>query len=350
MVRTVGGHGDTCAVAAVTGGDDVLRLHFTPEDLLGIRFASRPAPLMELGLAVATLQRTDRPELFARWRAERRRGLRPAALPLLALVPPNGAGPLFLDPLDDTVDVALDGVRSTAPATVSRELSRVFPAYRPVTPWVRRLAANDGDAWQTLDTALRASYYSLLAPYWNRVEASFTADLAWRSRMLVTHGTGTVLSGLYPGSRWREATLHLPSAHDTDVAVGGLGLTLMPSTVWTGQPLIGRDNDGRRLLLYPALTPFPMISSGVHDDSLADLLGGTRSAVLRSAAGQRTVSQIAADLRISPASASEHCKTLSAAGLLGRQRDGKTVWHLLTPLGADLLSRAPSTATARGSR
>lgn len=59
-------------------------------------------------------------------------------------------------------------------------------------------------------------------------------------------------------------------------------------------------------------------------------------AVLRSLSREHTTSELAADLEISLASVSGHTKTLRAAGLIVSDRDGKSVWHSVTPLGAML--------------
>ncbi|MGB9378319.1 MAG: hypothetical protein WCB04_12475, partial [Mycobacteriales bacterium] len=91
----------------------MLRVHFTAQDLMRVRFAPRPAPLMELGLAVAMLQRRDRSAVFSRWRSDRRQRMPASALPLLSLVPTSGAGPMFLDPLSESFDDGMDTVLST---------------------------------------------------------------------------------------------------------------------------------------------------------------------------------------------------------------------------------------------
>lgn len=252
----------------------MLRLHFTAEDLLRVRLAPRPAPLMELGLAAATLQRRDSRPAFARWRVERRRHLPPAALPLFGLVPPNGAGPLFLDPLTETFEEGLEQVRSTPRDVALRELQRVCPAYRPVTTWVQDLARQDRRAWQTLAEALRTGHRALVSRQWDRMRAGFYADVAWRGRLLAEQGLGATLTSLYPDSRWSGTTLHIDTPYDSDRTLSGGGLTLMPSTVWTGSPLVGYDDEGRDLFLYPTLTPLPLTSDRQVGDPLAALLGG----------------------------------------------------------------------------
>jgi len=90
----------------------VLRLHFTADDLLRTRFATAPAPLLEMGLAVAALQRRD--TLFDNWRREAGARLPRVGRTLLQLVAPSGAGPLFLDPISDGLDDGLDTVGPVA--------------------------------------------------------------------------------------------------------------------------------------------------------------------------------------------------------------------------------------------
>lgn len=315
----------------------MLQLHFTAQDLLQVRFAEGPAPLMELGLSAATLQRADRPEVFGRWRRDRQRTLPREALPLLQLVPANGAGPLFLDPLVDSLQEGLDGVMATGRDTARRELQRVCPAYRPVTPWVRDLADRDRAAWSQLHDAVRAAHDALIAPDWGRIRATYAADVAWRTSLLATHGLGAALTSLYPGSRWSGTTLQIDLPHAAELSLDGSGITLMPSTVWTGQPLVGDDGAGRRLLLYPALTPLPQAAADPAQDPVVALLGRTRAAVLRALSSPRTTGQLAHDLQISSASASQHVSTLRNAGLAASDRDGKNVWHVRTSLGSELL-------------
>lgn len=314
----------------------MLRVHFTAQDLMRVGFALRPAPLMELGLAAATLQRRDHNVVFGRWRATRRREIPSTALPLFGLVPPNGAGPLFIDPLSEALDEGMDGILSTPRDLVTRELRRVCPAYRPITPWVRDLARQDRRAWRTLAQAVRAGHRTLVSRDWARMRASLAADLAYRGRLLAELGVGATLASLYPGSTWSGTTLQIDLPHDSEITLTGEGLTLMPSSVWTGQPLVGHDADGRPLLLYPALTPLPMTADLSDTDPLVALLGRTRAAVLRSLVVQHTTSEVAGELEISLASASQHATTLRAAGLVTSARDGKSVWHTLTPLGVKL--------------
>ncbi|MEE1788618.1 winged helix-turn-helix domain-containing protein [Streptomyces sp. SP17BM10] len=328
----------------------MLRIHFTAEDLLGVRFADGPAPLVELGLAVAMLQRHDGGPGFARWR----RSLstprtRAAVAPLRQLVPPDGAGPLFLDPPSDDLDQGLEAVRGSTTTLVHRELTRVTTkGGLPATTLLRRLADQDRDAWRYLERAVRAAYPDLVGTAWPRLRTGFDTDLAWRARVQREHGLRGMLAGLHPGSRWRGSVLEIPAEREVDVRPGGAGLVLMPSAQWTGGPLAGPYPLGT-LLVYPAVTPLPLLAGPAphgraqdgreaQDDPIAALLGRTRAAVLRLADREPTTSQLAAELGISLASASEHARALRRAGLVTTVRSGRAVRHSRTGLGHRLLS------------
>ncbi|MCO6010707.1 winged helix-turn-helix domain-containing protein [Actinoallomurus purpureus] len=309
----------------------MLRIHFTAEDLLRTRLAAGPAPLIELGMAVATLQRGD--PVFARWARRTRRPR--AALPLFELIPPTAAGPLFVDPVSDGFDDGLDRVLSTPDAYARAEILR---ACRP-TPWTRGLADHDSGAWRILEEALRSAYDAIIAPEWPRIRASFDADVAWRRTLLAGGGIRETLTGLHPGARWNGTTLEFDVAGESEHTPGGRGVTLLPSSVWTGRPLVGTHSDGSMLLVYPSLTPMPLVDTDAGD-ALAALLGPTRAAVLALLVDDRTNGEVARRAGISAASASAHAKTLREAGLVVTRRAGKAVLHVATPLGLRLLDGA----------
>jgi DNA-binding transcriptional ArsR family regulator len=316
--------------AELEGRGHMLRLRFTAEDLLRVRLAERPAPLLELGMAVATLQRRD--DVFARWR--RQTQLPRAAHPLFDLIPSTATGPMFLDPVSEGLEDGLDMVLSTPLDYVRSELARTC---RP-TRLAEGLATRDRAAWSALTEALRAAYGAIIDRYRAQLRASFDADLAWRRLILSEQGVGAALAGVYPGARWAGTTLEFDLRRDSEHFVAGRGLTLLPSAFWTGRPLVGTHSDGSMLLVYPALTPVPLVDAD-PGDALGALLGRTRAAILELLVEPRTTGELARKLGISAASASAHTKTLRAAGLVTTRRTGKAVVHVATRLGTRLLMR-----------
>jgi DNA-binding transcriptional ArsR family regulator len=326
--------------AKTTGelGGRVLRLHFTADDLLRTRFAAAPAPLVEMSLALAALQRRD--TLFDNWRRESGARLPRVGRTLLQLVPPSAASPLFLDPISDGLDDGLDTVLSSPGGFVRRELRRICSAGQPITPWIRALDERDPDAWRLLGAAVRSAHGALVEPAWSRVWQSFRGEVAWRGRLIGESGLMAALETLHPAVRWRDTTLEIDTRRQYSVRLAGRGVTLLPSAFLTTRPLVGAHPDGSILVVYPALTALPLVEESPVQEPLAELLGRTRAAVLGLAAEPRTTGQLARELGISAASASEHARTLRAAGLLVTERAGKAVLHSRTSLGDRLIGKA----------
>ncbi|WP_329395264.1 winged helix-turn-helix domain-containing protein [Streptomyces melanogenes] len=315
----------------------MLRLRFTAEDLLRVTFADEPAPLMELGLAMAMVQRAAVPQ-FSRWQRRAREALPREATALFGLVPPTARGPMFLDPLSTGLDDGLDLVLATPASRVRAELDRVCPTRRPVTPWIKDLADGEREAWQTLERAMRAAHSALINEPWSRIEAGFQAERAWRTRLLARDGIRTTLAGLAAGGRWEGTALVFPRPEPVDAALSGHGLVLLPSVLWS-RPLVALYEEAPSVLIYPAVTPLPLLDEAPADP-LGVLLGRTRAAILDLLPRELSTSDIAKELGISKSSASEHAKALRDARLIVTQREGKAVWHSCTPLGLELLRGA----------
>ncbi|MFE9928100.1 ArsR/SmtB family transcription factor [Streptomyces sp. NPDC005533] len=316
-------------------------MHFTTEDLLNVTFAREPLPLVELGMAVVAWQRRDEQAVFGRWRDRVTRELPGRVRPLLDLLRPDGDNPQFVEPFSHTLEEGLAAVRDAAGALTGQELARAAARAPGSASWLRALWDLDREAWAQLEGALRSVYDLVIAPHWPGIRQSFQADVAWRARLLAAHGIKACLASTHPAAQWSGAVFEVGRPPDYETRLGGRGLILMPSPFWTGRPLLAEGPggpDGARLLMYPALTPLPLVApGGAADGALDALLGRTRAAVLALLVRQRTTSELARDLDISLPSVSEHTRTLRAAGLITTRRDGKAVLHAATGLGVDLL-------------
>lgn len=260
-----------------------------------------------------------------------------AAAPLFDLVGPTGDAPTFLTPAADGLPDALDRVLSTPHEVVKTQLEGAFALAPRVPPWVRELARGERAAQATLARALHATYHGLLAPEQQNLHAGFHHDQAWRARTLATSGIHTMLSTI-PGNRWTGQALENDECTTPEINLAGRGITLLPSATWTGGALLDTLPDGTWLLIYATLDS--SAESGPHtDDSLTALLGRTRAAILRLTTHPHTTTGVAAALRISPASASEHTTVLRRTGLIASHRTGKSVLHARTPLGDQLTAQ-----------
>ncbi|RSM52225.1 ArsR family transcriptional regulator [Amycolatopsis sp. WAC 01376] len=317
----------------------MLKVFFTAEDLLKVTVADTPAPLMELVLALMTLQRRDSRHVFGGWRRRTARGLPVRAEPLLQLLSPTGIGPLFLDPPSAGLDDGLSQVLATDRAVVEAELRRICAVDRPRTAWIRQLAAQDRHAWHILEHAVREAHRHILAAEWPRLQAAFYAEAAWRAHFLARQGLERTFTSLSAGLRWRDMSLEIDSPDvDREVTLRGEGVVLLPSLFWTGRVLVAPRPAGPALVIYPAVTPLPLHDADTVGDPLAALLGSTRADTLRVLTKPHTTTELARTLHVSVPAASMQARTLRDARLITTHRDGKAVLHWCTPLGVDLIA------------
>ncbi|WP_225847034.1 helix-turn-helix domain-containing protein [Streptomyces sp. HPF1205] len=322
----------------------MLVLRFTVDDLLRVRFAPGPAPLVETGLALAVLRAGTPDPSLARWRrsttAELTTRASTAAGRMLELLRPDGLGPTFLDPPLDGIGDALDAVAATPQVRAAAELRRLWAGRAAGRgSWTTALERHEGRAWRELIGRLATVHHAVVEPWWPRVRVGFAADVAWRGQVQQRQGLRAMLAGLVPGATWSGADLRLPGPRPASIPLEGRGLTLLPSLLWRGAPLRTRHPDGSLLLVYPALTPLPLVPPPDDlEDPLAALLGPTRAHVLHLLVDPHTTTALAGTLGISVASASTHAKTLRAAGLVTTVRTGKEVRHSCTELGSLLLA------------
>ncbi|HEX5996629.1 MAG TPA: helix-turn-helix domain-containing protein [Jiangellales bacterium] len=315
-------------------------LHLNATDLSRTVLRSAPSVLLELASAGQRLFDARVPEHLAGWRARTRAALRPEMRPYLDLCRLPYELPDFLTPprLDSDLAAALDEVDATPAAALAAELRpRIGAGELP--PRVGALAAGESDARARLRKAMVAFHEVAVAPYWETVTAAVRADRAVRGHTMLDAGIDRALRDLSPYLSWvssgerYQLAYRCEVANDLELVPGGRGVTLVPS-YFVRQPCFLDDPGAPLVLAYPIRPNRRELTTG---KPLADLLGRTRAAVLAAAADAPGTSQLARALRISVASASQHASILRAAGLITSHRDGPTVRHALTPLGAQLL-------------
>ncbi len=320
----------------------MLRIHFTTEDLARVRVAAGPEPLWEILLSLHMLQQRDGALVFGHWRQQQRGLDRRLTEPLIELAPPRGYSPDFLTPTGhQSLTTGVEAVLGAGRTRLRHDLAELAAERRP-TPWTRTLAGGGTPALRRLGAALHAYHAHALAPYWPRIRASVTADRDARARSLFDHGPGGMLAGLHPRMRWQTPVLTTPcGGEDRDFYLDGRGLLLVPSFFCWRDPICLKDPSLPPVLVYPIARPLGWAverpAEAGSDRSLAALLGTTRAAALHAIADGCTTSQLAAQLRVSPATASAHATTLRDAGLTRTHRRHRSAHHTLTPLGAQLL-------------
>jgi DNA-binding transcriptional ArsR family regulator len=167
-----------------------------------------------------------------------------------------------------------------------------------------------------------------------------------RSRILDRGGPDKLLASLQGQAiRWRPPILEVAYPKDMDLQLNGRGLEIVPSVFVGRGPNLTHDPS------HPDAAPrliMPASAEGVRQGQLWDvpqrtgaglaaLVGRNRAAVLSAVVDGGTTSEVASRVGISLAAASQHASVLRGAGLIITRRQGTSVLHVLTPLGAELL-------------
>ncbi|WP_320065983.1 helix-turn-helix domain-containing protein [Micromonospora sp. RTGN7] len=330
----------------------MLKIHFSPDDILRTRVAPSADPLWELVLSVHALQIRSRDPLTSDWRrgvsGELRRHVNKEQLRLLfAVNPSRGYFPDFLTPHDSVqgLEAGLEAVRSTPVPSLRRDLTRVVVAH-PLPSSAAALARGEAETLCHLTDSMEQYRMLALSPYWPHVQAAVEADRTHRARAMLDRGVEGLLASLRPLARWDSGVLEIRGYPDSrELHLDGRGLLLVPSFFCAGTPVALLDPALQPVLVYPVdrlggLAPTPGEGGATGDarEALAALLGRTRASVLEATYEGRTTGEVARRLRISPAAASQHATVLRKAGLLVSHRDRNTVLHTLTPLGRAILN------------
>ncbi|MBM0274721.1 ArsR/SmtB family transcription factor [Micromonospora tarensis] len=331
----------------------MLKIHFSGEDILRTRVAPAADPVWELVLSLHVLRGRDRDPLTADWRRNVSRKLRHDAASeqlrlLLALSPPRGYFPDFLTPYDsvDGFEAGLDALRRTPTELLRRDLS-VLATENQLPSSAAALARGEVATLHHLAESMEQYRSLAISPYWSRIQTAVAADRARRARALLDGGVEGLLASLRPAMRWDSGVLEIHNyPHSRELHLDGRGLLLVPSFFCAATPVALLDPALPPVLVYPVdrlggLAPADRVgagSAGVTRDSLAALLGRTRAAVLQASDEGCTTGEVARQLNISPAAASQHATVLRNAGLLVSHRERNSVLHTLTPLGRAMLN------------
>jgi DNA-binding transcriptional ArsR family regulator len=324
----------------------VLRIEVGPEDLARSRFAV--SPLVELENVLRSLSRGSRggdggPGL-ERLRPAFDRLRRETDLAVLLALQTAHYGPGFLAPppagMAQTLQDDLAVVRATPLSLARAEIAQVL-SLRPVTdPRVARILRSR-TVVATVADLLEAAWHALVGPAWPATRALLERDVVHRASRLAREGWAGAFDGLHDRLRWRAGGIELLGRPDESVALGGDGLLLVPSAhVWPGM-MTYLEPPWPYAVVYPARGVGVLWETGPLPtaDALARLLGGARAGVLDALDAPASTTHLVHRLGLPLGTVGGHLQVLRAAGLVVRERSGRSVLYRRTPVG-DALTAA----------
>lgn len=320
---------------------NTLRIHFQTDDLARTRILDKPDPLWETLLSLHLLQGGAGQPVFGEWRSRVRRSLDRSAGLLFALAPPRGYSVDFLTPGAGAADLeaGLDDVLSTPRSLLAADLTELAAA-RPLPSWAPSLAAGEVDILHELGDAIRRYFSVAIRPHWPAIVSQARADRLQRGEIVVDGGVEALLSTLHPMVRWQSPALEIDYPVNQELHLGGRGLLLVPSLFCWQSPVTLLDATRQPVLVYPIDRRPGWFDGGAPVQGVTALLGRTRAAVLDAICAKPLLSttEVAAELGISLAGASQHATVLRDSGLIVTDRAGGAARHRPTTFGSALLT------------
>ncbi|UMP04530.1 DUF5937 family protein [Amycolatopsis sp. EV170708-02-1] len=316
-------------------------------ELAATRFAI--SPLSETVAGLQQLAGIDRNAVNLPWLRWAREELDREPLDLSRTWPLVVTGrlgwPEFLVPAPrnsgDSLENDLDALQRTPEDRVRASLGRIFGATPP--PAVVALAADPASGLREVADELRAAHDRLVAPHWPRIRAVLDADVGYHARALTAGGAERLFADLHPDLRWHDDRVILAGERWRDqhrvVTRGPGGLVLMPVVLGSPYVLVKENTSTQTTIRYPARGTGTLWAAGTRAPGSATirLLGRMRATLLTALSSPATTTDLARVLGVTPSAVSQHLKVLRDSGLVTRERSGRTVLYLTTPLGERLL-------------
>jgi DNA-binding transcriptional ArsR family regulator len=262
--------------------------------------------------------------------------------PLRVLLPERGYAPDFLSP-PPAFPVAelrdeLDRIRETPPERARAEIERALEG-RNVDQRTARVLRSP-EAPGRLADLLEAVWTSLVEPAWPALRELLERDVAYRARRLAEGGLARLFEDLSPAVVLRGRRLRVRQRTTATVELGDAGLLLNPCSFIA--PRVATIL-GPPVLIYPARGTAALLGHAPADPGpgLARLLGSTRAEILALLDAPASTTSLAHRMRRSPGNVADHLAVLLQAGLLTRQRAGRSVLYSRTPVAEALLEHAP---------
>jgi len=217
--------------------------------------------------------------------------------------------------------------------------------FGPLSPEKARLleiylSDPEGSLKRLVDTLQR--YHDLtIAPYWQRIQEHLEGDTIKRGQALALGGVEALLSNLHPKASYSGGVLELDKTYEAVVEPAGRGITLVPCVfAWPRVDMLVQPGYQPTLAYGPrgVAKLWSSSSPAPNGTALEAALGTGRASVLKSLTPMpSTMTELAHQLRLSPAAVSAHLTRLKAAELVEPHRSGRNVYYRLSYAGESLL-------------
>jgi DNA-binding transcriptional ArsR family regulator len=330
----------------------MITVPLTSEDLTKVRLA--PSTLWETVISFRVLLHHGGDTVHAPWAKRALRVLPGTDLsPLLAAMCLEKHCPDFLSPPPDAslvgFDEELERLRATPPEVVHTEVQMLVQVekeqFGPLSPEKARLleiylSNPEGSLKRLVDTLQR--YHDLtIAPYWQRIQEHLEGDTIKRGQALALGGVEALLSNLHPKASYSGGVLELDKTYEAVVEPAGRGITLVPCVfAWPRVDMLVQPGYQPTLAYGPrgVAKLWSSSSPAPNGTALEAALGTGRASVLKSLTPMpSTTTELAHQLRLSPAAVSAHLTRLKAAELVEPHRSDRNVYYRLSYAGESLL-------------
>src|SRR5215207_607422 len=320
----------------------MITIPLSTEDLTKVRIA--PSPLWETVTSFGVLLHHGHDTVHAPWAARARRVLPGTDLSaLVAAMCVAGRCPDFMTPPPDAAaanfEEELERLRTTPPEVVHEEVETFVRVekeqFGSLAPEKARLLeiylSNPVGSLERLVDELRRYHDLALAPYWPRIHEHLEGATMKRGQALAIGGVEALLSGLHPKVTYGGGTLELEKAYEATIEPAGRGITLVPCVfAWPRVEVLVQPGYKPTLAYGPrgVTNLWSSSSPAPKGTALEAALGTVRASVLKRLTPMpSTTTELAHQLRLSPATISAHLSRLKAAELVEPHRSGKNFYN-----------------------
>lgn len=204
--------------------------------------------------------------------------------------------------------------------------------------WPRELA--DPGRWVDAYASASLATWKAMSPLWQSRQKLIESEML-RIGLAQVRGAGEeLLNFLHPAITFEGNSILITTGDNRrlDVAVGTRAINLVPMIAGSECWYVSFENPDVVTLAY-GLQRSTTESRRSDDggDSIALLLGQPRAAALHFLRKPRRVGELAKHLNVAPSTATHHCDLLETAGLISRDRVGKSVMVTATERGRELV-------------